>query len=61
MHVHFALHIDHNHPGVLGRVARELGSAVDWLSGPAMTEQERQERVMAEVRNQKHDSSAMSF
>ncbi len=59
MQVHLSLHLDHNQEGVVGRAARNLGTALNWLSGPAMSEQERQERDLAEVRNLKHDVSAL--
>ena len=59
MHAHLSIHIDHNHPGLLSRVAHDLGAAFGWLAGPAMSEQERHDRVVAEVQNLRYDTSAL--
>jgi hypothetical protein len=40
-----------NHPeGLLNRIARDIVAVYDWLSGPPMSEQERTNRMLAEVR-----------
>ncbi len=52
-------HSEQDHNGLFGRVAHEVSAALDWLAGPAMSEQERRERLMAEVQNLKHDTSAL--
>ena len=52
MHVHF--HFDHDHDGLFGRVTRDLGSALDWLTGPAMSQQQRLDRARSEAQNDKH-------
>ena len=44
--------------GLFSRMAHDVSVALDWLTGPALTDQERRERLMAEVQNLKHDSSA---
>lgn len=49
MHAHFSVHWAHGHDGLLGRVARDLGAAYAWLTGPALSEQERQRRELAEI------------
>ena len=51
MHVHF--HFDHDHDGLFGRVTRDLGSALDWLTGPGMSQQQRLERARSEAQNDK--------
>ena len=52
-------HTEHNHAGLFGRVAHEVSTALDWLTGPAMSEQERTERATAQVQNLKYDTSAL--
>lgn len=59
MHTHISIHNDHSHGGLFSRVAHELGAAIDWLTGPAMSDQERQERVVAEVQNLRYDTTAI--
>ena len=54
-----SIHAEDNHTGLLGRVAHDLSTALDWLTGPAMSEQERTERAVAEVRNLRYDASAL--
>lgn len=49
MHAHLSVHFDHRPDGLLGRVTRELGSAYSWLAGPALSEQERRHRELAEI------------
>ena len=49
MHVHF--HFDHNRNGPFSRLTRELGGALDWITGPAMSQQELMERTLAEIQN----------
>ena len=51
MHVHF--HFDHSHDGPFSRITRRLGGTLDWIAGPAMSQQERMERTLAEVQNEK--------
>ena len=51
-HIHF--HFDHSHDGLLTRIARDLGAACDWLTGPGMSAQERLNRELADIRNDKH-------
>ena len=53
MHAHIHLHLDHNHGGLFSRVTRDIGSALDWITGPAMSSQERLKRAQAEVRSNK--------
>ncbi len=50
---------NHAHTGLFGRVAHDVSAALEWLGGPAMSEQRRRERDMAEVYRLKHDTSAM--
>ena len=45
---------DHHSDRVLARIAREVVSFYDWLSGPPMTEQARQNRDLAEAQNTKY-------
>lgn len=52
MHVH--LHFDHNHDGLLTRVTRDVGSALSWLTGPAMSQQERLDRSLLEAKRHQH-------
>ena len=59
MHAHFSVHWDHGHAGLLGRVARDLGAAYAWLAGPALSEQERQRRELAEIGAWNHLSGAL--
>ena len=61
MKANASIHADHNQPGLFSRVARDVSSAMDWLTGPAMSEQERQDRVVAQVQNLKCDASAMQL
>lgn len=59
MHAHFSVHWDHGHAGLLSRVARDLGAAYAWLTGPALSEQERQRRELAEIGAWNHLSGAL--
>lgn len=52
-------HTEHNHAGLFGHVARDVSAVLDWLAGPAMSERRRRERVMAEVRRLKYDTTAL--
>ena len=54
-----SIHAEQNRAGLFGRVAQDLSAALDWLTGPAMSEQERSERAMAEVQCLKYDTSAL--
>ena len=59
MKANASLHTDPNHAGLFNRIANDLSAALEWLAGPAMSEQERRERLMAEVQNLKHETSAI--
>ena len=52
MHIH--LHFENNHEGLFSRVTRDLGTALDWLTGPAMSQQERLDRTLLETQHDKH-------
>ncbi|MDE2780075.1 MAG: hypothetical protein OXN21_03660 [Chloroflexota bacterium] len=54
MQLHFHGSEGSNQDGVLDRLNRRLGNAIEWLSGPAMSEQERFDRVRAEVQSDKY-------
>ncbi len=54
MHAHLHIHLDHNHDGLLTRMGRDLGLAFNWLGGPAMSDQDRLNRVQAEARNDRY-------
>ena len=59
MKANTSMHTEHSHAGLLDRVAHDLSAALGWLAGPAMSDQERKERVVAEVQNLKYDTSAL--
>ena len=59
MNVHLHFHFDHNHDGLLTRIARDLGVAYDWLAGPGLSDQERLNRELAEARNGKYGVGAI--
>lgn len=59
MHAHIHVHFDHHHGGLFSRIARDLGAAYDWLAGPAMSEQERLDRELAEARSSKYAEGAL--
>lgn len=59
MKANTSLQREHNHDGLFSRIAHDVTVALDWLTGPAMSQQERRERLMAEVQNLKHDTSAL--
>ena len=59
MNAHIHVHLDHNHEGLFSRIARDLGAAYEWLAGPSMSEQERANRELAEIRNSKYDNVAL--
>ena len=54
MSVQLHVHFDHHHDGFLARLSRDLGHALDWIAGPAMSEQQRYDRLQAEVRGDKY-------
>lgn len=56
IHIHFNRNRDlpHSHQGPLHRVARDVGSTLDKLAGPASTERQRSERARADARNQRY-------
>ena len=56
-HIHF--HIDHNHDRLLDRISRELTVAYDWLTGPAMSDQERLNRELAQTRSNKYSNGVI--
>ena len=41
MNPHLHLHFGHSHDGLFGRVARDLGTALDRMTGPALSQQQR--------------------
>ena len=51
MNPHLHLHFDHSHDGLFSRVARDLGTALGRMTGPALSQQQRFRRVQAEARN----------
>ena len=64
MHAHItvqlhSVHSDHSHYGLFGRVSHNVGTALDWLTGPAMTEQERSQLTLADVRNRRFEDTAL--
>ena len=59
MHVHICLHRDHGHDDLLGRISHELGNALDWVTGPGMTEQERSHQTLADVRNRRFEDTVL--
>ena len=59
MHAHFTVHFDHNHNGLIGRFSRNVGTALDWLTGPALTDQERSQQTLADVRNRRFEDSVL--
>ena len=61
MKANTSIHAEHDHAGWLSRVAHDVSVALDWLTGPAMSEQERQDRVVAEVQNLKYDVRALQL
>ena len=60
MHVHISLHRSHSHRNLVGRISRDLGSAVDWLTGPAMSDRDRMQRDLAEARNRELTDAGIS-
>lgn len=54
MHFHFQVSEDSSQDRLFDRLNRRLGNAIEWLSGPAMSEQERFDRVRAEVQSDKY-------
>lgn len=61
IHIHFSHNRDlrHARQGPFHRVAREVGSTLDKLSGPATTERQRSERARAEVRNERYGGGVL--
>ena len=59
MHLHVSLHRSHSHDGLVCRISRDLGAALDWLTGPAMTEQDRLQLDLADVRNRAHETGSL--
>ena len=58
MKANASVNTEHNHTGLFGRVAHDAWAAVEWLAGPAMSEQERTERAVAEFQRFKYDTRA---
>ena len=54
MHAHLSFHRNNHHDGFFHRVARDLGAAMEWITGPAMSRQRLLDRAQAEARNQKY-------
>ena len=59
MHAHLtvqldSIHFDHNHEGFFARVTHGMGSALEWATGPGMSEQQRVRRELAEARNERY-------
>lgn len=54
MSVLLYVHFDHHQDGFLTRLGRDLGHALGWIAGPAMSQQQRYDRLQAEVRNDKY-------
>ena len=54
MHAHLSIHRNYNHDSLFRRMARDLGTALEWISGPAMSRQGLMDRAQAEARNQKY-------
>lgn len=54
MQTHIHIHSDHSHDGLFSRVSRELGSVLEWFSGPALSQEQRFNRVQAEARNDRY-------
>ena len=59
MKANTSMHSEHDHAGLISRVAHDLSAALEWVTGPAMSEQERVERAMAEAKRLRYDTSAM--
>ena len=59
MKVTVSMHAEQSHGGLFHRLAHDVSAALDWLAGPAMSQQERRDRVVAEAQGLKHDTSAM--
>jgi hypothetical protein len=59
MHLHIALHRDHSHDDLLGRVSRDLGAAMDWFTGPARSEQDRLHSTLADARNRTYENGVL--
>ena len=53
MHAHIHVHFDHNNDGLFSQVARELANAMDWVTGPALPEQQKRDLTLAEAQNRK--------
>ena len=51
MHAHLHFGFERQHEGFLTRVGRDVALALDWLAGPAMSACDRQNRLRAEVSN----------
>ena len=56
IHIHFNHNRDlpHSHQGPFHRVAREVGSTLGRLTGPASTDRQRLDRVRAEARYERY-------
>ena len=64
MHAHItvhleAVHFDHNHEGPLGRISRNVGAALDRLTGPALSEQDRLQQELADIRNRAYEGGML--
>ena len=58
MNAHFHIHFDH-HDRLLSRITRELTLAYDWLTGPALTDQERLNLELAQAQPDKYFNGAI--
>ena len=54
MALHGERHQDHQHTGLLTRIAHDVVAAYDWVSGPGMTERDRLQREVFEFQGVKH-------
>ena len=61
IHTHPGHEIGHRHPhgNMVSRVARDLDTLLDWLTGPGLTERQRAARNRAEALNEKTGSGVM--
>ena len=59
MHAHITVHFDHSHDGLFGRFSHNVGTALDWLTGPALTDQERSQQTLADIRNRRFEDSVL--
>ena len=59
MNAHIPFHIDHDPDRLLSRISRELTVAYDWFAGPAMSDQERLNRELAQTRSSKYSNGVI--